>query len=111
MEKLYVHRYDKRRPTPATPQNCDGQHLSDNCPKLVQQPVDRYQYQRYPAQPVQYVPPAKSLWDACDEIDEEFVVGGIETTLPLHRRLVREPEFVRAEYDIHWLERVMKDWS
>ena len=42
---------------------------------------------------------------------EEFVVGGIETTLPLHRRLVREPEFVRAEYDIHWLERVMKDWS
>ncbi len=42
---------------------------------------------------------------------EEFVVGGIETTLPLHRRLIREPEFVNAEYDIHWLERVMKGWS
>ena len=42
---------------------------------------------------------------------EEFVVGGIETTLPLHRRLIREPEFVKAEYDIHWLERVMKGWS
>ena len=56
-------------------QYCGGQHLSDNCPKLIQQPVDQYQYQRYPAQPVQYVPPAKSLWDACDEIDEEFVGG------------------------------------
>ena len=42
---------------------------------------------------------------------EEFVIGGIETTLPLHRRLIREPEFVKAEYDIHWLERVMKGWS
>ena len=42
---------------------------------------------------------------------EEFVVGGIETTLPLHRRLVGEPEFISAEYDIHWLERVMKEWS
>ncbi|PVH71997.1 hypothetical protein DL98DRAFT_596439 [Cadophora sp. DSE1049] len=56
-------------------QHCGGQHLSTNCPRIVQQPVDQYQYQRYPAQPVQYVPPAKSLWDACDEIDEEFVVG------------------------------------
>ena len=40
---------------------------------------------------------------------EEFVVGGIETTLPLHKRLVSEPDFISANYDIHWLERLMKD--
>ena len=40
---------------------------------------------------------------------EEFVVGGIETTLPLHKRLVSEPDFISGNYDIHWLERLMKD--
>jgi acetyl-CoA carboxylase, biotin carboxylase subunit len=38
---------------------------------------------------------------------EEFVIGGIETTLPLHHRIIGEPEFVNGDYDIHWLERVM----
>ena len=42
---------------------------------------------------------------------EEFVIGGIETTLPLHRRLVSEPDFISANYDIHWLERLMKEWN
>jgi acetyl-CoA carboxylase biotin carboxylase subunit len=36
---------------------------------------------------------------------DEYVVGGIETTLPLHRRLVREPAFIDGDYDIHWLEK------
>jgi acetyl-CoA carboxylase biotin carboxylase subunit len=36
---------------------------------------------------------------------DEYVVGGIETTLPLHRRIVQAPEFVNGDYDIHWLER------
>jgi len=36
---------------------------------------------------------------------DEMVIGGIETTLPLHRRLVTAPEFVDGSYDIHWLER------
>jgi acetyl-CoA carboxylase, biotin carboxylase subunit len=35
----------------------------------------------------------------------EYVIGGIETTLPLHQRLVDDPEFRRGAYDIHWLER------
>ena len=35
----------------------------------------------------------------------EYVVGGIETTIPLHQRLVDDPEFRRGDYDIHWLER------
>ncbi|WP_366657289.1 acetyl-CoA carboxylase biotin carboxylase subunit [Fodinicurvata sp. EGI_FJ10296] len=40
---------------------------------------------------------------------EEFVVEGVDTTLPLHHRLVREPEFIRGDYNIHWLERVLAD--
>ena len=36
---------------------------------------------------------------------DEMVIGGIETTLPLHRRLVTAPDFVDGSYDIHWLER------
>lgn len=35
---------------------------------------------------------------------EEFVIGGIKTTLPLHRRLVAQPDFINGDYDIHWLE-------
>jgi acetyl-CoA carboxylase, biotin carboxylase subunit len=35
---------------------------------------------------------------------DEFVVDGIETTLPLFRALVREPDIVDGNYHIHWLE-------
>jgi len=36
---------------------------------------------------------------------EEYVIGGIETTIPLHRRVVSAPDFINGDYDIHWLER------
>ncbi len=35
---------------------------------------------------------------------DEFVVDGIETTLPLFRALAREKEIIDGEYHIHWLE-------
>ena len=35
---------------------------------------------------------------------EEYVIGGIKTTIPLHARLIAEPDFLNGEYDIHWLE-------
>ncbi len=38
---------------------------------------------------------------------EEFVIGGINTTLPLHRRLVAEHDFINGDYDIHWLETLL----
>ncbi|MDK9721839.1 MAG: acetyl-CoA carboxylase biotin carboxylase subunit [Rhodospirillales bacterium] len=34
----------------------------------------------------------------------EFVIEGLSTTLPLHQRLISEPDFVNGSYDIHWLE-------
>src|SRR5712691_2723356 len=37
----------------------------------------------------------------------EYVIGGIETTIPLHQRLVDDPEFRRGAYDIQWLERFL----
>jgi acetyl-CoA carboxylase, biotin carboxylase subunit len=36
---------------------------------------------------------------------EEYVIVGIETTIPLHQRLVRAADFIDGSYDIHWLER------
>jgi acetyl-CoA carboxylase, biotin carboxylase subunit len=36
---------------------------------------------------------------------EEYVIGGIETTIPLHQRLLNAPDFINGDYDIHWLER------
>ena len=34
----------------------------------------------------------------------EFVVDGIETTIPLFISLISEPDIVDGNYDIHWLE-------
>jgi acetyl-CoA carboxylase, biotin carboxylase subunit len=38
---------------------------------------------------------------------EEYVIGGIETTIPLHQRLVEAADFINGDYDIHWLERFL----
>jgi acetyl-CoA carboxylase biotin carboxylase subunit len=35
----------------------------------------------------------------------EMVVDGINTTLPLHRAIMEDPEFQAGDYTIHWLER------
>ncbi len=35
---------------------------------------------------------------------EEFVIGGIATTIPLHQRLIAAPDFIYGDYDIRWLE-------
>jgi acetyl-CoA carboxylase, biotin carboxylase subunit len=36
---------------------------------------------------------------------DEFAVAGIQTTIPLHRRIVDDPSFQAGGYTIHWLER------
>ena len=35
----------------------------------------------------------------------EYVIGGIETTIPLHREIVSNQAFIDGAIDIHWLER------
>jgi acetyl-CoA carboxylase biotin carboxylase subunit len=37
----------------------------------------------------------------------EFVIDGIETTIPLFHELVRHPDVVNGMYDIHWLEKYL----
>ncbi|MDP3532548.1 MAG: acetyl-CoA carboxylase biotin carboxylase subunit [Alphaproteobacteria bacterium] len=36
---------------------------------------------------------------------DEYVIGGIETTLPLHKKITKAQSFLNGEYDVHWLER------
>jgi acetyl-CoA carboxylase, biotin carboxylase subunit len=38
---------------------------------------------------------------------DEYVVDGIQTTLPLFRRLVRNQDIIDGNYNIHWLERFL----
>ncbi|MDJ0684591.1 MAG: acetyl-CoA carboxylase biotin carboxylase subunit [Alphaproteobacteria bacterium] len=38
---------------------------------------------------------------------EEYVIGGIKTTIPLHERVISDPAFIDGAYDIHWLERFL----
>jgi acetyl-CoA carboxylase biotin carboxylase subunit len=38
---------------------------------------------------------------------DEFVVDGVDTTLPLFRTLVRNPDIQNGDYDIHWLEKFL----
>ena len=38
---------------------------------------------------------------------DEFIVDGIETTIPLFRTLVRNPDVQNGDYDIHWLEKFL----
>ncbi|HEY1096454.1 MAG TPA: acetyl-CoA carboxylase biotin carboxylase subunit, partial [Alphaproteobacteria bacterium] len=36
---------------------------------------------------------------------QEFVVDGIFTNIPLHEKIIVEPEFIDGDYSIHWLEK------
>ena len=39
---------------------------------------------------------------------DEFVVDGVDTTLPLFRKLVRNADIQNGLYDIHWLEKFLE---
>ncbi len=40
---------------------------------------------------------------------QEMVVGGVETTLDLHRQLLEQKDIIDGNYDIHWLERFLAE--
>jgi acetyl-CoA carboxylase biotin carboxylase subunit len=42
---------------------------------------------------------------------EEFVITGIKTTIPLHQRLMQDPDFAAGDYSIKWLERWLEQQS
>jgi len=37
----------------------------------------------------------------------EFVIDGVETTIPLFQKLLAEPDIIDGHYDIHWLEKFL----
>jgi len=39
----------------------------------------------------------------------EFVIDGIDTTIPLFSQLLQEPDIANGIYDIHWLEKFLAD--
>jgi acetyl-CoA carboxylase biotin carboxylase subunit len=38
---------------------------------------------------------------------DELVIEGIQTTIPLHRTIVRNPDFIAGRVDTTWVERVL----
>jgi acetyl-CoA carboxylase, biotin carboxylase subunit len=38
---------------------------------------------------------------------DELVIEGIQTTIPLHRKIVRNPDFIAGTVDTTWVERVL----
>jgi len=40
---------------------------------------------------------------------EEFVIEGISTTIPLHQKIIGNPEFLDGQYNIHWLEKFIDE--
>ncbi|MBB42963.1 MAG: acetyl-CoA carboxylase biotin carboxylase subunit [Rhodospirillaceae bacterium] len=39
---------------------------------------------------------------------DEYVIGGIDSTIPLHQEIITQPDFINGEYDIHWLEKMVE---
>jgi len=37
----------------------------------------------------------------------EYVIDGLQTSIPLHQHLMTESDFVNGDYDIHWLEKLV----
>ena len=38
---------------------------------------------------------------------EMFVIEGIKTSIPLHRRILADPDFVAGKIDTHFIERLL----
>ena len=40
---------------------------------------------------------------------KEYVIDGIKTTIPLHQKLIKNPDIIEGRYDIHWLEKNLRE--
>ena len=38
---------------------------------------------------------------------EEFVIDGVKTTIPLHQKIISQPDYIDGIYNIHWLENML----
>ena len=42
---------------------------------------------------------------ACRRALDGFVVEGIKTTIPLHKKILADPDFIAGKFDTHFLDR------
>ena len=40
---------------------------------------------------------------------DEYVIGGIESTIPIQKEIIKETNFINGEYDVHWLEKFLNE--
>jgi len=40
---------------------------------------------------------------------EEMVINGIDTSIPIHQKLIAAGDFINGHYDIRWLEKFVTD--
>jgi acetyl-CoA carboxylase, biotin carboxylase subunit len=62
-------------------------------------------YDSLVAKLIVHAPSRKRAIDRMRRALDEFAVVGIQTTVPLHRRIVDDPDFQSGDYTIHWLEK------
>ena len=39
---------------------------------------------------------------------DEYIIEGVKTTLPLHKKIICQTDFLQGKYDIHWLENFLQ---
>ena len=62
-------------------------------------------YDSLVAKLIVHAPSRKRAIDRMRRALDEFAVVGIQTTIPLHSRIVDDPDFQAGDYTIHWLEK------
>lgn len=76
--------------------------------------IDSHIYQGYSVPPhydsliaklIVHAPTRQECLRRLNRALKEYVIDGIQTTLPLHRFLIQDPEIIDGVYDIHWLEK------
>jgi acetyl-CoA carboxylase biotin carboxylase subunit len=77
--------------------------------------VDTHIYNSYRVPPFYDSLIAKLIVGARNRVDairrmnralDEFVIEGIKTTIPFHKSVINTPEFIKGDYDTHFLEKV-----
>ena len=54
------------------------------------------------------VPPAPAVPTPEPAAQVTFTIDGIETTVPLFLELLKEPDIINGDYNIHWLEHFLE---
>jgi len=65
-------------------------------------------YDSLVAKLIAYAPTREECLKRVEGALEEYIISGIETTIPLDKRLVKAEAVKQGHYDIHWLEKHLK---